>query len=199
MTTKTLQDFMAENKKTFAFKLWIANTELTSDMLDRIETSLQKFKLENISKPKSQPTTDHKFFPGLGAVEIKTIELELSYPCNASQIYDTILRSGIALPGHNLVVVNRGMPDSKDRYNTDHFPPKEALLNSDYEDSDNSELYGEKQTSSFLKSLTSRKFEFEKANTEKTKSTNDTAIGKTSPVGSNKTARPSLPKTGSKK
>ena len=149
--TKTFTDYLTESKKTFSFKLWFANTDFDDVQLEKLETCLQKYKLEDIAKPKTVPTQEHQFFPGYGAVELTTIEVDLAYPCNATQVHDAIVRSGMNLAGRNLVVLNKGQEENEV---ADSYPPKEALLNSEYPaNNDNGEHYGEKHISNFLKSL----------------------------------------------
>ncbi len=193
--TKTFKDFLQDSKKTFSFKLWFANAELTSDQLDKLESCLQKYNLENTSKPASTPTREHEFFPGLGPVELTSIEIDLEYPCNATQVYDTVVRAGLKVPSRNIFVVNRG-GGAESMYG--HPAAKDALLNSTNDADDNSSLYGEKYNEPFLKSLTSKQHEFA-GNVPTAKTTKEDSVGNTSPVGSNKTARPPLPKTGSNK
>ena len=195
--TKNFLDFLTESTKVFSFKLWFANAELDADQLDKLETALQKYKLDNISKPKSQPTVEHKFFPGRGAVEIQTVDVDLLYPCNATQVYDAVVRAGMNLPPWQIIVLG------KDQLVDDlpnGMPAGDALLNSDYgTDSDDGKSHGEKHIGSFLKTLAAtREFDIAGGKTPNAKTTNDIPQGKISPVGTNKTNR-TVPKTGRSK
>ena len=189
---KKFKDYLTESQKTFSFKLWFANADFVTNAndMDRLECALQKYKLLNISKLKTQPTKEHEFFPGFGAVELSTVEIDLAYPCNATQVYDAVVRSGINIPNRNVAVFSKDQNETSPDYS--QYPPKEALLNSEYEaNNDAGKSYGEKSTTAFLKSLSTGK--------STAKTTNDDAMGTVSPIGSKKTIKPPLAKIGSQK
>ena len=65
---KAFKAYLTESKRTYDFRVRIANCDLTSDLLDKIELGLKAFDLADITKPKSQPVTHCNEFAALGPV-----------------------------------------------------------------------------------------------------------------------------------
>lgn len=92
--------------------------------------------------------------------EIYTFEATVKYPVNDHTVQQLVY-STLQIPEKHVVVFNEGDPnrDIEDAIIEDSEKTYTPVMNSDYEDEDNSELVGEKRRDSLLKELEkSRKF-----------------------------------------
>jgi hypothetical protein len=100
---KAFKAYLTESKRTYDFRVRIANCDLNSDMLDKIELGLKAFDLADITKPKSQPVAHCNEFAALGPVARHQFEIKLNYPTTNEGVRSCIHRcSGI--PAQQIVV-----------------------------------------------------------------------------------------------
>jgi hypothetical protein len=87
---KSFVEYLTESKKTFQFKVRIANCG--DDNFDIIETALKQFDLISMSKIKNHPPEDRSLeFPKVGICEVKDFDVELNYPTT-----DVSVRTAVA-------------------------------------------------------------------------------------------------------
>jgi hypothetical protein len=196
---KAFKDYLTEGKRAYPFRVRIADVDIDSDMLDRIERGLAQFELAEISKPKTQPVARTAEFQALGPVARTQFEVVLNYPTNPDGVRYAI-HHACGIPPDNIVVRYPGQDDLVDELEEmpKHTPSGNALL-VDGElgdaDTDHQEHVGEKRVFSLLKSLEATKHGAEQykgvndqllaasaPGGDKPKTTSDDAQGNTSPV-----------------
>lgn len=191
---KSFIKYLTESKKTYSFKVRIANCDLDNDTLDRIETGLKQFDLVSMSKPKNYPPEDRSVeFPKVGTCEVKEFDAELNYPTVDMAVRQAVAHAaGLSLDR----VIAYTKVDYENRLKEidriEKAKKQGAVLDKETLESD------AKPSSSMdmLKDLESRKYEFANPNKERAKTTNELPQGNVSPLGSNK---PKLPEVGKRK
>ena len=177
---------MIEHNKTYDFKIKLANLDVNSELLDRIEHALSSFEVNTMSKPKQLPIENTCIdFPQIQNCEVTLIIVSLNYPCNDEQLRQTISLQG-RLPLANVVVIPVNQPEEemRDLEIESKDKPKEAILTKDLEEiTGGQELVGQKRIESMLKELESRRMEFAASDIPKKAETlNDLPQGNESPV-----------------
>jgi len=95
---KTFKDYLTESKKTFGFRIKIADHTLDGETLDKIERGLSAFRLSDITKAQSQPITRYREFAKLGPVGCELFSVVTDYPAIPPQIQQEIhIATGIPL------------------------------------------------------------------------------------------------------
>jgi hypothetical protein len=184
---KSLTHYMRENKETYDFRIKIACIEITPDVMDKIEHSLESFDVASISKAKSLPIQNNSLdFPSFGACEISLIMASLNYPCTDEQVRQALSTHG-RIPAANIVVTPKDQPEelmreesAQDEESNKKYEP---LLTKDIESiSGGQPKVGQQRVDSLLKELESRKTEFaSKDIAKKAETTNDIKQSTTSP------------------
>ena len=173
---KTFKDYLTESKRTYAFRIKIADYELDGDTLDRIEQGLSAFQLADITKPKSLPISRCQEFHKLGPIGRQVFDAETNYPANPPQIQQAIC-SATGFPQSHVYVTTPGHDGVEETIETDS--EKEALLNTPEmsdADGDAQNHVGLKRVESLLKELGKEKRQ------EQVKGTNDSILAKTVPT-----------------
>ena len=94
---KPFKAYLTESHRTYDFRIRLA-CELPGDLISKIKTVLEAYKLDSISKPKRLPIQETPEFPNMGPVEVSVMEISLNYPCNDEQVRTLIAeRAGINL------------------------------------------------------------------------------------------------------
>lgn len=192
---KSFQQYLTENKQTYKYRVRVANCDMTSDIVDRIELSLKKFDLVSMSKPKSHPPEDRSYeFPDVGICEVHDFTVETNYPTNDAGIRAAVARAAgvgesqvAAYTDAAFVDKMRDLESVKPKKD-ENKSGKKSLLGNDTLDSEPRP----KDSMDMLKDLESRKYEFAAKNSEKVKTTNDVPQGNISPVGSKQNKLPSV-------
>ena len=160
---KTFKQYLTENEKTYTFRLKFANI-VEDELMDRLETALEKYELKSLSKPKKTPIQEHPMdFQTLQNAEVYIMDAELSYPVTANQLYE-YFNTTLGIPGNEMVVINKDHPEEIAR--EEALTEKEyevKLTDLEYKDADTinaSEHFGDEYNENFLKSLETRKYEF---------------------------------------
>ena len=172
---------LQDNKKVYSFKMRMA-FECTDKMYKRIESALDAYQLESITKPKSLPIQEDTVnFPQAGPVEINIIEMELGYPVIPEMLH-SLLVERCQLNGSRFVVHTLAQ-DSDRTPQVGIYEKGEALLNTELEESELSEkVYGNEFVSEFLDSIENREYEFAADSEAKAETTNDLPQGTKSPM-----------------
>lgn len=100
---KAFKAYLTESKRTYDFRVRIADCVLNSDLLDKIELGLKAFDLADITKPKSQPVAHCNEFAALGPVAREQFEIKLNYPTTNEGVRSVIHRSS-GIPAQQIVV-----------------------------------------------------------------------------------------------
>jgi hypothetical protein len=176
---KSLKEYIVENfeEKKYSFKIKVAG-ELPENFEDCMKSALNKFDVSKFSKVKTTPIQPKLLdFPDVENSQVTIWETELNYPTTSA-----VLRNYLAAEtGINETHIRVRSPaeEAENELNAEHFEDKkkEALLNQDYEKSNNQGEVGQKKISSLLKDLA--KMSKESAPTQY-KGVNDQLLGKTS-------------------
>jgi hypothetical protein len=100
---KNFKEYLVESKRTYDFRVRVADCELDSEHMASIERGLKAFDLADISKPKSQPIAHTKEFANLGPVARKQFEIKLNYPTTPAGVLQAIHQSS-GIPAQQIVV-----------------------------------------------------------------------------------------------
>ena len=156
---KAYKEYLTESKRTFDFRVRIADCELTSEVLDKIERGLGQFDLVDITKPKRQPVAVTNEFANLGPVGREQFEIKLNYPTTPEGVR-TAIHSSAGIPACCIVV--RGALEDEIMNSELHVHPEESLVagvDNFKEDDQAQEHVGAKRVTSFLKDLMANRTE----------------------------------------
>ena len=164
---KSLTQYLTESERTYNFRIKIANM-IEDEVMDRLETALEKYDMKSLSKPKKTPIQEHPMdFQTLSNAEVYIMDAELQYPVSANQLYEYISQS-VGVPANQLVVINKDHPEEIAREQTIQEEGDEYLAKLDdveYKDADDIKVddhFGDKYNENMLKELEIRKYEFAK-------------------------------------
>lgn len=198
---KSFKDYLTESKKVYEFKVKVAG-ELPDGAMDKIKAALSQFSCASCGKGKSTPIQEsHVDFPELSNISVTTFEVSTNYPATSNQIRDAV--SNTLQKTLSEIRVRNPQEEKEAEINNQHKEKSDgALLEKDYESSNNQDLVGDKHIGSFLKELSKTRKEPEQykgVNDELTPSKAPKAtkakktseqINNTSPVGSRKVKLP---------
>ena len=156
---KALKQYLVESHRTFDFRVRVANNELTSELVDKIERGLGAFDLADISKPKNQPVCVTNEFPNMGPVSRQQFDVKVNYPATSEALRMSIHRS-TGIPACCIVV--RGALEDEIIGSELHVHPEESLkagVDTFKEDDQAQEHVGLKRVDSLLKELQKNKTE----------------------------------------
>lgn len=195
---KSFKTYLTESHRTFDFRIRLA-CEVPTDLLAKIKTVLEAYKLDSITQPKRLPIQETSEFPNMGPVEIHMMDATFHYPCNDEQVRTLIAeRAGINLACIKVTPKNspyEAALEGKEQSNPngDVVLTKEEMV----AEAPAKDLVGDARVPNLIKELEeTRKYQYENADggpTPKAKTTNDLPVGKTSPLGGHK---PKLPPVG---
>ena len=164
---KTLKTYLTESDRTYSFRIKMANMP-EKEVIDKLETVLEKYELKSISKAKKTPIQEHPMdFQTLNNAEVYIMDVELSYPTTADQLYNYISEV-VGVPKSHLVIIYKDHPEEIAREEEvkeadEDYAPK--LEDSEYKDDKKvktEEHYGDKYNENMLKKIETRKYEFAK-------------------------------------
>lgn len=169
-------------EKKYTFKIKIAG-ELPDHCEDVMERSLQQYQVSRFTKGKSTPISSNLLdFPTIKNAEMTVFEVDLDYPTTSAVLTDIISNStGIT---KDRVKVRTPLEEENAAIETEHLisneeqKQREALLNQDYEKSNNQKLAGAGLVSSFLKDISKASKE---TGLEQYKCENDALLAKKMP------------------
>ena len=150
---KAFKQYLVENKRTFDFRVRIADHDLPNETLDKIERGLMAFDLADITKPKNQPVAYTREFHTLGPVGRKQFEIKLNYPTNPETIRANI-HNNTGIPACCIIV--RGAMEDEIIGAELHVHPEESLRAGvdTYKEDDQAQAHvGMKRVDNLLKEL----------------------------------------------
>lgn len=195
---KNFLDHLVEVQKTYEFRIKVANIDPTESM-DRLESALNAYGLESLSKPKRLPIKNGDVdFPSAKNLELFLMDAVLSYPVNDQQLR-AIIAERAGYPAGSVVVVPKNHPEEIWRWNEDgsseihEYVKGEAVLDKPLEEVKGGKEAGKtySEAGSLLKELNKAKVEIAGGETPAAKTTNDLPTGDASPVGSKQNKIPS--------
>jgi hypothetical protein len=194
---KSFKEYLTEGKRTYQFRIKVANHDCDSATLDKIEHALNQFDLVDISKPKSLPISRAPEFAKLGPVERHIIDVELNYPTTQIGVRQAVHNS-TAIPLEQIVVTTK-LEDEMEPNPTSTREDGPILSKHDLPTADGAQDHvGFKRVESLLKELSKTKHDPQSmesgksAPKEKTaQTTSDLSQGDISPVGSKQNKIPS--------
>ena len=194
MNMKPFKAYLTESHRTYDFRIRLA-CELPGDLISKIKTVLEAYKLDSISKPKRLPIQETPEFPNMGPVEVSVMEISLNYPCNDEQVRTLIAeRAGINLACIKVNPTNspyEAALQGLEQSNKSSQPGESVLLQSDMvAEKVESDLVGNARIPNLIKELEdTRKYEYPEAAGSKSpaaKTTNELPQGNASPIGTHK-------------
>jgi hypothetical protein len=197
MNMKPFKAYLTESHKTYDFRIRLA-CELPDDLISKIKTVLEAYKLDSISKPKRLPIQETPEFPNMGPVEVSIMEISLNYPCNDEQVRTLIAeRAGINLACIKVNPTNspyEAILDGTEVSNLGGKPGESVLLQDNMErerpGKGGEALVGSERIPNLMKELEeTRKYEYPEVAGGKApvaKTTNELPQGSASPIGTHK-------------
>lgn len=188
---KNFLEHLTEARKTYEFRIKIADID-PAENLDRLKTALDAYGLESLSNAKRLPIKSNDIdFPSISNCQIYLMDAVLTYPVNDAQLR-AIVSERAAIPLANIVVVPTNHPEEIWRWDLEgnelrKYKQGEAVLDKPYEDDSPSVKEASKaysEAGSFLKELSTVKFEIAGTETADGKTLNDISTDTTSPLGS---------------
>lgn len=187
---KAFKAYLTESQQTFDFKLRIAG-ELPDDLMSKIKTVLEAYKVVNVSKSKRLPIQETPEFPNMGPVEVNLLDVSLQYPCTDIQVRTLIAeRTGINLacikvnPANSPyeVALEGGERSGPNKEGESVLSQPEMVA-----EKTETALVGDARVPNLIKELEeTRKYEYPEAAGGKSpaaKTTNDLPVGRASPIG----------------
>lgn len=143
----------SQEEKKYSFKIKIAG-DLPEHCEDVMETALQKYQVSRFTKGKSAPIQAAlPDFPDVKNAAMTVFEADLDYPATSAIVAELVATTtGI---NRNYIRVRTPLEEANAEIEQEHLcdDTSEAVLNKDYEKSNNQNLVGEKYISTFLKDL----------------------------------------------
>lgn len=180
---KSFIKYLTESKKTYHFKVRLANCDLKDGTKSELENALKQFDLVSMSAIKNHPPEERSTeFAKLGAVEVKDFDVELDYPTIDMAVRQAVAHSLGCDLGRVMVYTKESWEQRMRELDRITAAQKGTVL-------DKEKLETEKKPADsmdFLKGLETRKYEFAGDKTTNAQTTNDLPQGNVSPVGSTK-------------
>ena len=123
---RSFTQLLNESKKTYQFKIGVAGP-LPEGFEDRMETSLKKFKVSNMTSGKKTPIQERPLdFPQLQNMEVTYFELAVEYPTTSQVLQEYV---GNCCGIHQSYIIVRNANDPREEYqDTDDSAPYESML-----------------------------------------------------------------------
>lgn len=106
---KTLREYLAESKKTYAFKIGIAG-DLPEDLESKLKMALEKYSIAEFKKTKTTPVQERPLdFPQLMNTTVTFYEVSINYPTTEA-ILEEYLGSTCGVNRSHIIVRNPNAP-----------------------------------------------------------------------------------------
>ena len=173
---KSFTQYLVESKRVYEFKVKIAG-DCPKDCAAIIKSALGQFQVESCSAGKSIPIQESPAdFPNHKNTGITVFDVCTNYPATSSQVA-ALLAEKLHKSAQDIRVRNLKEEEELAINNQNATKSGKSVLTTEYENSDNQGLVGEKKKENFLKELTKTKKELEQV-----KGVNDTLLAKKVPV-----------------
>lgn len=156
---KTFFNYVSETKTEYKYVLKFAVNEMTDEMIDILESSLKKYEIKEASSFRKTPIQESPLdFPNVKNTPVFICDLTLGYPA-ALDFLRVFICNNLGISPAQLAVysendprqietdlyIDRSSPEYKEKYKT--------RLGSDYEETGDKNLFGDKYNVDFLKEL----------------------------------------------
>ena len=186
---KTLLEYIQEQQKEYKFRLKFA-VPVSSEMHDKLESALAKFEVKKVGKPKKTILQGRPMdFAAAGPGEIYIVDIVTEYPATREALADTVANA-LRISASQVVVRTEEEPLETDR--ADKKVSDKALLQSEYEKSDNGDLHSNDTLEKQHKEHKSQEFEFAAKSDAKDSGPDFSDTKSLSPVGSTKAKKPKV-------
>lgn len=171
---KPYKEYLAESKKTFSFRVRIADCDLTPEINEKIETALAAFDLIDKTAAKRLPPQRRPEFYQMGPVECHQFEITVNYPANPEGVRN-VISQGAGISAQRIFVT---LPNSEpEMFNAKSSTEDSPVLTKEELPTNNGQDHvGDKKVGSFLKEL-----EKVKHGGEQHKGINDEILAKSMP------------------
>lgn len=180
---KSFKEYLVESKQVYEFKVKIAG-DCPKDCSMQIKRALSKFEVTNCSGGKSTPIQETQVdFPNHKNVAVTIFDVATSYPATSNELRDLISQHS-PIPLSCIKVLNLKEQEELELNQENDEPTGEALIEKDYEKSNNQDVVGDKKVSNLLKELGKTKTQGEQY-----KGVNDKLLAKKAPVEKSSTVK----------
>lgn len=159
MVDKSFTSYIADSKTEYKYTLKFAVHDMTDHMIDCLEAALKKYSLKEASAFKKTPIQESPLdFPNIKNTPVFICNIVLEYPasldflrvyvCNALNLSPSQLSVYSENDPRQIetdLFIERTSPEYKEKY--------KAQLGSDYKETGDKDMYGEKYNMDFLKEL----------------------------------------------
>lgn len=156
---KSFISYVAETKKEYKYILKFAVPEMTDHMVDCLENCLTKYGLKQASSFRKTPILESPLdFPNIKNMPVYICDITLEYPSSLDflRIY---VCNNLDISPQAVAVYSENDPRQIetdlfiDRTSPEYLEKYKARLGSDYEETGDKNMYGEKYNTDFLKEL----------------------------------------------
>lgn len=159
MVQKSFRSYVAENKKDYKYTLKFAINDVDNSQIDVLEACLSKYELKEASAFRKTPIQESPLdFPNVKNMPVHICNITLGYPASLDFLR-TYICNNLGIPQSQVAVYSENDPR---QIETDLFLERSSAefregyktnLGSDYEETGDKDMYGEKYNVSFLKEL----------------------------------------------
>ncbi len=148
---KPYKEYLAESRKTFNFRVRIADCDLTPEVNEKIEKALAAFDLIDKTAAKRLPTQRRPEFYQMGPVEVHQFEITVNYPANPEGVR-SVISQGAGISAQKVFVSLPGAePEEFNAKSSTEESP--ILTKEDLPDNNGQDFVGDKRVGSLLKEL----------------------------------------------
>lgn len=167
MVQKSFTSYVAENKKEYKYTLKFAVSEVDNSQIDILEACLSKYNLKEASAFRKTPIQESPLdFPNVKNMPVHICNITLGYPASLDFLR-TYVCNNLGISPSQVAVYSENDPRQVEtdlfleRSSAEFKAGYKTALGSDYEETGDKDLYGEKYNISFLKELNKVKSERE--------------------------------------
>ena len=192
---KPYQQYIFEINKVYEYRVKIAGTNPTGEVMERIKNALDAYCVESVTTAKSIPIQEHKDFPKLGPTECWIFEVAVKYPTTSNQLRQ-LIKERAGINPECVSVYGKNEYDFNEECEAEGKDHECSLLEQPElkADEGGQELVGKSRFDSLLKELSSRTYEFAAKSEADGKTTDTESPAAKSPVGSTQVKLPTPPK-----
>jgi len=152
---KTFKEYLSESKKTYNFRIKVADNDFGKDRETALENSLARFAISSFKKTGKTPIQQLPLdFPQIKNTEVNIYEINLDYPTTQFELKE-YLASELKITRDHIVV--RSPDEPYEQYQQETEKREGALLlDSEYKEAPNvnpEDYYGDKYNSGFVQEL----------------------------------------------
>lgn len=159
MAEKTFTSYVAETKREYKYVLKFAVHDMPDSLIDILESSLSKYDLREASAFRKTPIQESPLdFPNIKNTPVFICDITLGYP-GSLDFLRTYICNNLGISTSQLAVYSENDPRQietdlyLERSSEEYKEKYKTRLGSDYEETGDKDMYGEKYNLTFLKEL----------------------------------------------